>query len=196
MSWEAGAPGHGSISCQPHHGRGEACAQGADCWALSLLEDSSKDLKLLIKHLLELLALEGASAHGRDNALNLLIKVVPRKSPKETNNSMSLWVIDQGEQNSLQHPTGASCPSASGCCTAWFHPCTPFALQRVFDLHILLGLKKILEVGSTVCGTPGSLPVTENSRMSASVLLSKLYDDLKCDAERENFHHLCEDYVR
>ncbi|XP_064525469.1 protein unc-45 homolog A isoform X1 [Pseudopipra pipra] len=115
--------------------------------------DSSRDLKLLIKHLLELLALEGASAHGRDNALNLLIKVVPRKSPKETNNSMSLWVIDQG-------------------------------------------LKKILEVGSTVCGSPGSLPVTENSRMSASVLLSKLYEDLKCDAERENFHHLCEDYVR
>uniref|UniRef100_A0A8V5H305 UNC-45/Cro1/She4 central domain-containing protein n=1 Tax=Melopsittacus undulatus TaxID=13146 RepID=A0A8V5H305_MELUD len=115
--------------------------------------DSSKDLKLLIKHLLELLALEGASAHGRDNALNLLIKVVPRKSPKETNNSMSLWVIDQG-------------------------------------------LKKILEVGSTVSGSPGSLPVTENSRMSASVLLSKLYDDLKCDAERENFHQLCKDYVR
>uniref|UniRef100_A0A8C2UHB0 Unc-45 myosin chaperone A n=1 Tax=Coturnix japonica TaxID=93934 RepID=A0A8C2UHB0_COTJA len=115
--------------------------------------DSSKEQKVLIKDLLELLPLEGASAHGRDNALNLLIKVVPRKSPKDINNSMSLWVIDQG-------------------------------------------LKKILEVGSTVCGTPGSLPVTENSRMSASVLLSKLYDDLKCDAERENFHHLCEDYVR
>ncbi|RMB94140.1 hypothetical protein DUI87_28945 [Hirundo rustica rustica] len=115
--------------------------------------DSSRDLKLLIKHLLELLVLEGASAHGRDNALNLLIKVVPRKSPKETNNSLSLWVIDQG-------------------------------------------LKKILEVGSTVCGSSGSLPVTENTRMSTSVLLSKLYEDLKCDAERENFHHLCEDYVR
>uniref|UniRef100_A0A803Y176 UNC-45/Cro1/She4 central domain-containing protein n=1 Tax=Meleagris gallopavo TaxID=9103 RepID=A0A803Y176_MELGA len=115
--------------------------------------DSSKEQKVLIKDLLELLSLEGASAHGRDNALNLLIKVVPRKSPKDINNSMSLWVIDQG-------------------------------------------LKKILEVGSTVCGAPGSLPVTENSRMSASVLLSKLYDDLKCDAERENFHHLCEDYVR
>ncbi|XP_041320947.1 protein unc-45 homolog A isoform X2 [Pyrgilauda ruficollis] len=115
--------------------------------------DSSRDLKLLIKHLLELLVLEGASAHGRDNALNLLIKVVPRKSPKETNNSLSLWVIDQG-------------------------------------------LKKILEVGSTVCGSLGSLPVTENSRMSTSVLLSKLYEDLKCDAERENFHRLCEDYVR
>uniref|UniRef100_A0A8C3RG83 Protein unc-45 homolog A n=1 Tax=Cyanoderma ruficeps TaxID=181631 RepID=A0A8C3RG83_9PASS len=98
--------------------------------------DSSRDLKLLIKHLLELLVLEGASAHGRDNALNLLIKVVPRKSPKETNNSLSLWVIDQG-------------------------------------------LKKILEVGSTVCSSLGSLPVTENTRMSTSVLLSKLYEDLK-----------------
>uniref|UniRef100_A0A8C4JMG8 Unc-45 myosin chaperone A n=1 Tax=Dromaius novaehollandiae TaxID=8790 RepID=A0A8C4JMG8_DRONO len=116
-------------------------------------KEDAVDLKLLIKHLLELLALEGASAHGRDNALNLLIKVVPRKSPKETNNSLSLWVIDQG-------------------------------------------LKKILEVGSTVCGAQDSLPVTENSRMSASVLLSKLYSDLKCDAERENFHHLCEDYVK
>lgn len=42
----------------------------------------------------------------------------------------------------------------------------------------------------------GSLPVTENSCMSAAVLLSKLYGDLKCDAERENFHRLCEDYVR
>uniref|UniRef100_A0A8C3VDY6 Protein unc-45 homolog A n=1 Tax=Catharus ustulatus TaxID=91951 RepID=A0A8C3VDY6_CATUS len=102
----------------------------------ALVLDSSKDLKLLIKHLLELLVLEGASAHGRDNALNLLIKVVPRKSPKETNNSLSLWVIDQG-------------------------------------------LKKILEVGSTVCGSLGSLPVTENTRMSTSVLLSKLYEDLK-----------------
>uniref|UniRef100_A0A663MRN5 Protein unc-45 homolog A n=1 Tax=Athene cunicularia TaxID=194338 RepID=A0A663MRN5_ATHCN len=116
-------------------------------------KEDAVDLKVLIKHLLELLVLEGASAHGRDNALNLLIKVVPRKSSKETNNSLSLWVIDQG-------------------------------------------LKKVLEVGSTVCGAPGSLPVTENSRMSASVLLSKLYDDLKCDAERENFHRLCKDYVR
>lgn len=47
-----------------------------------------------------------------------------------------------------------------------------------------------------MCGVSGSLPVTENSRMSTSVLLSKLYEDLKCDAERENFHRLCEDYVR
>lgn len=43
---------------------------------------------------------------------------------------------------------------------------------------------------------PGELMVTANSRMSASVLLSKLFDDLKCDAERENFHRLCENYIK
>ncbi|KAH1184037.1 protein unc-45 homolog A isoform X1 [Mauremys mutica] len=119
----------------------------------ALVLDPSKELKLLIGHLLEMLNQEGTSAHGRENTLNLLIKVVPRKSLRDPNNSLTLWVIDQG-------------------------------------------LKKILEVGGTVCEAPGSLPATENSRMSAAVLLSKLYSDLKCDAERENFHRLCEDYVR
>ncbi|NWQ83601.1 UN45A protein, partial [Columbina picui] len=106
---------------------------------------------------------------------------------------LSLWVIDQGEWSGQQHLPG--------------HRTLCLGLSRASVLpgpllcsspHLCIspGLKKILEVGSTVCGTPGSLPVTENSRMSASVLLSKLYDDLKCDAERENFHHLCEDYVK
>jgi hypothetical protein len=39
-------------------------------------------------------------------------------------------------------------------------------------------------------------PLTDNSHMSCSVLLSKLYDDLKSDAERENFNKLCEEYVQ
>lgn len=43
---------------------------------------------------------------------------------------------------------------------------------------------------------PGVLMVTANSRMSASILLNKLFDDLKCDAERENFHRLCENYIK
>ncbi|XP_074862624.1 protein unc-45 homolog A [Carettochelys insculpta] len=118
-----------------------------------LVLDASKELHLLVGHLLEVLTQEGVSAHGRDNALNLLIKVVPRKSLHESNNSLSLWVIDQG-------------------------------------------LPKILEVGGMVCEAPDNLTATENSRMSAAILLSKLYADLKCDAERESFHRLCEDYVR
>ncbi|KAG9489197.1 protein unc-45 homolog A isoform X2 [Eleutherodactylus coqui] len=115
--------------------------------------DPSKELKSMIHHLLEMLTQPSVSSHGRENSLNLLIKVVPRKSLRDPNNGMTLWVIDNG-------------------------------------------LKKILEVGGSLTEIPGSLPVTETTRMSASVLLNKLFDDLRCEAERENFHKLCEDYVR
>lgn len=53
-----------------------------------------------------------------------------------------------------------------------------------------------MEVGGSVQEPPGALSVTANSRMSASILLNKLFDDLKCDAERENFHRLCENYIK
>lgn len=98
--------------------------------------------------------------------------------------------IPLGRHTPLPGATRALALQERGACASHFAP------RWVPELCVLLGLKKILEVGSTVCGAPGSLPVTENTRMSASVLLSKLYEDLKCDAERENFHHLCEDYVR
>ncbi|XP_053320357.1 protein unc-45 homolog A [Spea bombifrons] len=119
----------------------------------AIVLDPSKELKVMIHHLLEMLTQATVSSHGRENSLNLLIKVVPRKSLRDPNNGMTLWVIDQG-------------------------------------------LNKILEVGGTVVEVPGSLAVTDTTRMSASVLLNKLFDDLKCDAERENFHKLCESYVR
>ncbi|KAM3925544.1 protein unc-45 homolog A [Leptodactylus fuscus] len=119
----------------------------------AIVLDPSKELKSMIHHLLEMLTQPTVSSHGRENSLNLLIKVVPRKSLRDPNNGMTLWVIDYG-------------------------------------------LKKILEVGGSLVEIPGSLAVTETTRMSASVLLNKLFDDLKCEAERENFHKLCEDYVR
>ncbi|XP_060035464.1 protein unc-45 homolog A isoform X2 [Erinaceus europaeus] len=119
----------------------------------AIIVDPSRELKVLISNLLELLTDEGVSGQGRDNSLTLLTKVVPRKSPKDPNNSLTLWVIDQG-------------------------------------------LRKILEVGGSVPDAPGELTVTANSCMSASILLSKLFEDLKCDAERENFHRLCENYIK
>ncbi|XP_043934207.1 protein unc-45 homolog A isoform X2 [Protopterus annectens] len=115
--------------------------------------EPSRELKSMLQHLLDVLTQSSFSGQGRDNAINLLIRHVPRKSRRDPDNSTTLWVIDNG-------------------------------------------LKKILEVGGTVPEITGSLPITENSRMSASVLLNKLYDDLKCDSERENFHKLCEDYVQ
>ena len=57
------------------------------------------------------------------------------------------------------------------------------------------GLKKILEVAGTVPDISDGPPLTDNTHMSCSVLLSKLYEDLKSDAERENFNKLCEEYV-
>ncbi|XP_067829568.1 protein unc-45 homolog A-like isoform X2 [Heptranchias perlo] len=119
----------------------------------ALVLDPVKELKMMALQLLEMLIQREASAHGRDNSINLLIKNVPRKSLRDPNNSMTIWVIDQG-------------------------------------------MKMILEVAGTVSEIADSLPVTDTGRMSASVLLNKLFDDLKCDAEREAFHKLCEEYVR
>lgn len=66
------------------------------------LPDPARELKVLISNLLELLTEVGVSGQGRDNALTLLIKVVPRKSLKDPNNSLTLWVIDQGRGGMLE----------------------------------------------------------------------------------------------
>ena len=58
------------------------------------------------------------------------------------------------------------------------------------------GLKKILKVCGQVPELSGQLPMTENTQLIASVLLNKLYDDLSCDPERNNYRDLCEEYVK
>ncbi|TRY87256.1 hypothetical protein DNTS_031757 [Danionella cerebrum] len=118
----------------------------------AILPEPSRELRSMLRHLLDLLPASSVSGAGRDSAINLLVKQVRRKSMKNPDNSLSLWVIDQG-------------------------------------------LKKILEVAGTVPVMEGGPPLTENTLMSCSVLLNKLYDDLKSDKERENFCKLCEEYV-
>uniref|UniRef100_A0A669C5Q4 Unc-45 myosin chaperone A n=1 Tax=Oreochromis niloticus TaxID=8128 RepID=A0A669C5Q4_ORENI len=119
----------------------------------AILPEPSKELRAMLRHLLEMMPASNVSGPGRDSAINLLVKQVPRKSLKNPDNSLTLWVIDQG-------------------------------------------LKKILEVAGTVPEISEGPPLTDNSHMSCSVLLSKLYDDLKSDKERENFSKLCEEYVQ
>uniref|UniRef100_A0A3B4AMP2 Protein unc-45 homolog B n=1 Tax=Periophthalmus magnuspinnatus TaxID=409849 RepID=A0A3B4AMP2_9GOBI len=119
----------------------------------AILPEPSKELRSMLRHLLDMMPAANVSGPGRDNAINLLVKQVPRKSLKNPDNSLTLWVIDQG-------------------------------------------LKKILEVAGTVAEIAKGPPLTDNSHMSCSVLLSKLYDDLKGDKERENFNKLCEEYVQ
>lgn len=51
----------------------------------------------MLHHLIDMLPASNVSGPGRDSAINLLVKQVPRKSQKNPDNSLSLWVIDQGE---------------------------------------------------------------------------------------------------
>uniref|UniRef100_A0AAQ6IFE0 UNC-45/Cro1/She4 central domain-containing protein n=1 Tax=Anabas testudineus TaxID=64144 RepID=A0AAQ6IFE0_ANATE len=119
----------------------------------ALVLDASKDLKTILLSLLEMVASKKVSGHGRDQALNLLTKNVPRKDRKDKNNSRTLFTIDQG-------------------------------------------LKKILKVCGQVPELPDQLPLTENTQLIASVLLNKLYDDLTCDPERNNFRDVCDEYIK
>ncbi|XP_051875874.1 protein unc-45 homolog B isoform X2 [Pristis pectinata] len=124
-----------------HHGKDEA-----------LVLDTSKDVKMVITRLLEMLVHPSVSGHGRDQALNLLIRNVPRKDLAIKDNTKSLETID-------------------------------------------LGLKKILKVGGQFPEMPNCLPLTENTCLTASILLNKLYCDLRDDQERANFRKICEGYV-
>ncbi|XP_078010960.1 protein unc-45 homolog B isoform X1 [Phascolarctos cinereus] len=114
--------------------------------------DTKKDLKLITSHLLDMLVNKKVSGQGRDQALNLLNKNIPRKDLAIHDNSQSIYVIENG-------------------------------------------LRKILKVVGQVPEQPSCLPLTDNTRMLASILLNKLYDDLRCDPERDHFRKICEEYI-
>uniref|UniRef100_A0AAY4CV14 Protein unc-45 homolog B n=1 Tax=Denticeps clupeoides TaxID=299321 RepID=A0AAY4CV14_9TELE len=61
---------------------------------------------------------------------------------------------------------------------------------------LVMGLKKILKVCGQIPDLPDQLPLTENTQLIASVLLNKLYDDLRCDPERDNFRDICDEYIK
>ncbi|XP_072904585.1 protein unc-45 homolog B [Hemitrygon akajei] len=118
----------------------------------ALVLDTSKVVKVIITHLLEMLVHPRVTGNGRDQVLNLLIRNVPRKNLNIKDNTRSLETID-------------------------------------------LGLKKILKVGGQFPELPDCLPLTENTCLTASILLNKLYWDLRGDQERENFRKICEGYI-
>uniref|UniRef100_A0A8D0F0X1 Protein unc-45 homolog B n=1 Tax=Strix occidentalis caurina TaxID=311401 RepID=A0A8D0F0X1_STROC len=115
--------------------------------------DTKKDLRMITMCLLDMLVSKKVSGQGRDRALNLLNKNIPRKDLKDHDNSRTIFVIDNG-------------------------------------------LKKILKVVGQIPEMPDCLPLTENTQLTASVLLNKLYDDLRCDPERDNYRVICEDYIK
>nr|KAF6417585.1 unc-45 myosin chaperone B [Molossus molossus] len=118
----------------------------------ALVLDTKKDLKQITNHLLDMLVSKKVSGQGRDQALNLLNKNVPRKDLSIHDNSRTIYVVDNG-------------------------------------------LRKILKVVGQVPDLPSCLPLTDNTRMLASILINKLYDDLRCDPERDHFRKICEEYI-
>ncbi|KFQ32375.1 Protein unc-45 B, partial [Merops nubicus] len=131
--------GHGK---EEHHGKEEA-----------VVLDTKKDLRMITMRLLDMLVSKKVSGQGRDRALNLLNKNIPRKDQKDLDNSRTVFVIENG-------------------------------------------LKKILKVVGQIPEMPDCLPLTENTQLTASVLLNKLYDDLRCDPERDNYRGICEEYIK
>uniref|UniRef100_A0A673UW87 Protein unc-45 homolog B n=1 Tax=Suricata suricatta TaxID=37032 RepID=A0A673UW87_SURSU len=118
----------------------------------ALVLDTKKDLKQITNHLLDMLVSKKVSGQGRDQALNLLNKNVPRKDLAIHDNSRTIYVVDNG-------------------------------------------LRKILKVVGQVPDLPSCLPLTDNTRMLGSILINKLYDDLRCDPERDHFRKICEEYI-
>lgn len=59
--------------------------------------DTKKDLKQITNHLLDMLVSKKVSGQGRDQALNLLNKNVPRKDLSVHDNSRTVYVVDNGE---------------------------------------------------------------------------------------------------
>uniref|UniRef100_UPI00398EB523 protein unc-45 homolog B isoform X2 n=1 Tax=Pristiophorus japonicus TaxID=55135 RepID=UPI00398EB523 len=131
----------GGEDSKEHRGKDEA-----------LVLDTSKDVKMIITRLLEMLIQKSVSGHGRDQALNLLIRNVPRKDLAIKDNTRSLDTID-------------------------------------------MGLKKILKVAGQFPELSDCLPLTENTCLTASILLNNLYCDLRGDDERETYRKICEGYV-
>ncbi|KAM6239351.1 protein unc-45 homolog B [Spheniscus humboldti] len=127
---------------EEHHGKEE-----------SVVLDTKKDLRMITMRLLDMLVSKKVSGQGRDRALNLLNKNIPRKDLKDHDNSRTTFVIDNG-------------------------------------------LKKILKVVGQIPEMPDCLPLTENTQLTASILLNKLYDDLRCDPERDNYRVICEEYIK
>lgn len=69
-----------------------------------MFADAAKDLKTILLALLEMIANKNVSGYGRDQALNLLSKNVPRSNKKNPDYSRTLFTIDHGKPGSHTRP--------------------------------------------------------------------------------------------
>uniref|UniRef100_A0A8D3BKJ9 Unc-45 myosin chaperone A n=1 Tax=Scophthalmus maximus TaxID=52904 RepID=A0A8D3BKJ9_SCOMX len=148
----------------------------------------------------------GAEQIFRNEGVKLIQKLLPSKQEEVVLSALRTLVgLCTGHQSRVSQlctvmGSGASTVSLAAChlLQVMFEALTEGMKREIRgkDEAILPGLKKILEVAGTVAELSDGPPLTDNSLMSCSVLLSKLYDDLNSDKERENFNKLCEEYVQ
>ncbi len=62
-------------------------------------------------------------------------------------------------------------------------------------MYIYLGIQKVLEVAGTV-SEHKTIPTSANARMHASLLLSKIWEDLYQESEQNAFQDAVDEYFK
>uniref|UniRef100_A0A672KYU8 Protein unc-45 homolog B n=1 Tax=Sinocyclocheilus grahami TaxID=75366 RepID=A0A672KYU8_SINGR len=149
-----------------------------------------------VQNMFDILFADESDKEKQEKAANNLIVLAREDAGAERifqNNGVPLLVqlIDTGKPDMIL----AAIRTLSGMCTGHRARCTSVFFS-VFATICLKRLKKILKVCGQVPDLPDQLPLTENTQLIASVLLNKVYDDLRCDPERDNFRDICDEYIK
>jgi hypothetical protein len=120
--------------------------------------------------LLDLIDDKSCSGFGRDCCLDLIVKFVDRANGC---NWTSKFIIS-GNSNST--------------------------INVLTLIRLKIGVPKVLRVAATVPDLPDTekkqYPLTEQTKMHISCVLSIVYHDLCSDKERENFNNECIEFVK
>lgn len=101
--------------------------------------DSKKDLKMITMRLLDMLVSKNVSGQGRDRALNLLNKNIPRKDLKDHDNSRTTFVIDNGESFPSSLSWFGRCGTVYSCLnTCRIDPLYQMNPLWLFLVHVIL----------------------------------------------------------
>uniref|UniRef100_A0A673MDA3 Protein unc-45 homolog B n=1 Tax=Sinocyclocheilus rhinocerous TaxID=307959 RepID=A0A673MDA3_9TELE len=153
-----------------------------------------------VQNMFDILFADESDKEKQEKAANNLIVLAREDAGAERifqNNGVPLLMqlIDTGKPDMIL----AAIRTLSGMCTG--HRARKDRKDMIscnvfMEMSQKTGLKKILKVCGQVPDLPDQLPLTENTQLIASVLLNKVYDDLRCDPERDNFRDVCDEYIK
>uniref|UniRef100_A0A672KTM0 Protein unc-45 homolog B n=1 Tax=Sinocyclocheilus grahami TaxID=75366 RepID=A0A672KTM0_SINGR len=161
-----------------------------------------------VQNMFDILFADESDKEKQEKAANNLIVLAREDAGAERifqNNGVPLLVqlIDTGKPDMIL----AAIRTLSGMCTGHRARKITFKVVQMkflamhitnqkLSFNIFTVGNKILKVCGQVPDLPDQLPLTENTQLIASVLLNKVYDDLRCDPERDNFRDICDEYIK